>query len=142
MFTHCRLCTIKITIPGCLLWLQRHYKLSSEKAMNQIRNPPIQKALLSQRHIGISSSYCELYTKTMYKSKEKKVCCYISVYLLWINIWWMNSDDNSHPQHYDTVTALCFKWWPEAKYMWSKKTPLNDLYKSALYSHIKGLCYQ
>lgn len=82
----------KITIPGCLLWLQRHYKLSSEKAMNQIkvfenRKPPIQKALLSQRHIGISSSYCELYTKTMYKSIGKKVCCYISVYLLWINIW-------------------------------------------------------
>lgn len=43
------------------------------------RYPPIQKALLSQRDIRVSSTYSELYTKTMYKSIEKSLLLYFSL---------------------------------------------------------------
>lgn len=98
------------------------------------RNPPIQKALLSQRDIRMSSTYSELYTKTMYKSIEKKgLLLYFSLFALnkYLVLWTLTIMRNLR-QHYDMLTALpgvTVQCWLNVNYMWSNNTPSNDLWE-------------
>lgn len=80
------ICTIQKLFSAACVWVQLHCKLTSalwttKSSLNRrwiksnslkSRSSPIEKALLSQWDIRTSSSYSELYTKTMYKSIGKK----------------------------------------------------------------------
>lgn len=86
MFNYCRqFCTIKNNsqllaftsgpMQAELSFLNARAPLNRQRIKSKLmisRNPPIQKALLSQTDIRMSSIYSELYTKTMYKYIEKQ----------------------------------------------------------------------